>query len=280
MTAAERSYHRRFMHWCINHAKDIEVEHQGGRFTVRHRGPPVKPGRVGIKLPMCGLSDKSRLNALKHLAALNWTAARPGVFITLTYPDEVLDREPDYHQDRAVFWRYIENHLGREKCAFWRVEWKDRLTGKYKGKFCPHHHFIVPKLNWIDKDIVNGFWKMTLRYKEFCVSGTERIRSEQHVQAYIGKYAAKQDSSLLVFATYHNKLPNGRHWGMLRKELLPWTALRTKVMSRDWRIDRLERWAAGKLKIENGLRNCGFTLLGKNAEVAGEWFFGHEDCKQ
>lgn len=228
---------------------------------------PFTPGK---KKPLIGFSAKSRLSMLRMTSRLDWNKIKCGLFITVTYPDELLPRDKERRKrDRMLFFRDMEKYLGREISLIWRVEWKRRKSGKRKGELQPHHHFLVFGVRWWDKEEIEEAWKRAIGWNRKVSVDVDKIGNKRKQAIYIAKYAAKMpEFGTLDYATYRNI--DGRHWGYSRPRLLPKA---TKVSFHDLPHDivhRLRCTAASELPDYRLDTDTGFSLFGKFGKKLAE----------
>ena len=236
-----------------------------GRHVLFSRHNVVIPHRDRMKKNPVGVwSVASRMNLLKMLNHVDSVKVNPAVFITLTYPDHVVRNEyAGRSRDRAVFWRYVEKHLGRHVPAFWRIEWEERKSGVYTGLLRPHFHLMAFGVKYLDKDLMRDMWRKAIGSRELDLStSVKRIRGTDAVSRYVSKYVSKYRS--LDISTYRNSgLKFGRHWGILRPSLVPYSPV---VMDRDMtakEIARVQRYAASRWNWYDPEFNGGFSLFGQ-----------------
>lgn len=181
-----------------------------------HMPPPKNPPRV-----IHTFSHQARLRLLKYSATINWKKTRTSLYATWTYPDEVLPRDRlTLNRDRYLLMRKIEKHLGRRLCGIWRIEWKPRLTGKFKGQAMPHWHWIVFDVGYISYKKIRLYWREVIHAPNEVSMRFERIEDGQKATRYIGKYAAKAiNRDNLDILPQLNSL--GRHYGYFRKAQIP-----------------------------------------------------------
>lgn len=249
------------------------VKSQGSLLSWKVRQPyiPVTPPKRG---PITRFTDACRMRMLRFIATIDWLKTGKCLFMTLTYPDDVvhesyarLQKQKDLMQER------IETHLGRHNPAMWRLEWKPRLTGRYIGQAEPHWHWILFGTKWIDKEWVNSSWKEVIGWTGYNRTEVKGMKNKKQVGYYVSKYSAKVDSSL-VNDPYHRTIPSGRQWGKLREPLIHrHTAFEVLLpdseltgFARDYWIDRRKR--------EPKWENPSFTCLGPLAEEIGQIVFG------
>jgi len=231
-----------------------------------------KRGAVSI------FSRSSRFRIMSYMASLEWEKCYPALFLTLTYPD--LDHIPgtkERNVHRATFWRSLENHIGLHTCGLWRVEWKIRASGVWKGSPYPHFHIMVFSVPWINYLDVNRLWSKAIGYNAYCRTEVRRIKNEKQAGYYTSKYTSKVPDDSLVIASYLSKNP-GRHWGILRKDLLPLHPERVSANPECRRLNLARDIALQGRPQINEWGNESFKLLGPLAVVvAGVIFDGTLD---
>lgn len=192
--------------------KRIELKVHLSDYTI----PPRKPrGKIGL------FSRRSRMRMLKMIASIDWPSVKHGLFISLTYPDSALPRPARIrNRDRYLFTRYMENYLHREIPLVWRLEWVERKTGKFRGKFVPHFHLITFAGRFIPHDEVRRWWRTITHERGPLCTDIDKLDSEKKHGLYVAKYAAKlPDYSSLDKGSYLNI--GGRHYGYQRKGEIP-----------------------------------------------------------
>ncbi len=267
------------VHWLGCDGKTHLISFQGSLFVwkvLQRPGSIPPPGKRGV---VSGFSAAARFRMLKLVATIDWKEAWRPSFITTTYRDQDgLPNRRKLNLARQVFWRYVEKHVGKHVCTLWRIEWKQRLSGRFKGEIMPHYHFLPFKFPWIDRKKIDVWWKNAVGSDLCPRTQIKRMRDEAQVGYYVSKYAAKTDDTVLVNPAYHNR-PTGRDWGVLRKELLP---VHEEKEVRVAGTDQLEALRAELVKHWPEANLTGyesFTLLGPLAQKAGKTFFGNfVDC--
>jgi len=159
---------------------------------------------------------------LKTIAKIDWSRVPYGVFVTLTYPDDLWVR--DYHQrtiDRSRWIRDIEKHLDREVSILWRIEWQKRKSGKRKGQIAPHLHLMLLGVRFVAADVVRQCWRGVLLAVGPLATDVRGITGKEGCGRYLAKYISKAAS--LDNAAYLNRpWMAGRNWGLTRPALVPW----------------------------------------------------------
>ena len=107
------------------------LEIQGQRLKLirpqpyEHKRCPGKRKSIGV------FTRQARFRMLKMVASVEWQSIGNSLFITLTYPDEVAHVDhKKRNRERYLFLRYIENYLGKEVAALWRVEYVPHQNGR------------------------------------------------------------------------------------------------------------------------------------------------------
>jgi len=241
-----------------------------------------------------GFSRSSRLRLLKSFAKLDIGKNMPYLFMTLTYPDETrkrdrwaemthaqkMDRENymaleylNITQHRWVFWRYLEKYLGKQLPGIWRIEWKERLSGVFKGLPMPHIHILLATCNYVPWQEVRWMWMNTLG-ERFVNVDVRAVYDPELVITYIAKYIGKEDFTTLEYDAYLDSIPAGRNWGYMRKNLIAQSDRWTGRYFETDDLASLRQYAVPKNVelIESGL--CSFTIIGKRAREIGEMIVG------
>lgn len=258
----------------------LDLSEGRNRFTLRgkllkYKLLPEKPVVVrGAKRgQVTGFSKASRWRMIQRVAAVNWEQAQPGLFVTLTYPDEIPIQDPyTSNMHRSVFFRYMEKHLGKNVSAFWRMEWKPRLTGMFVGYPYPHFHLIILQVKFVHHASVNSWWRSAIGWADYCRTETKGITNEKAVGAYLSKYCSKPAASL-VNAAYLNSVPPGRQWGILRPNGVPWYQTREITLPDCSIVEDSFEVAANKWEDLLKVRRS-YSLLGPAAAVVSAKIFG------
>ena len=69
------------------------VEIQGKRITLRRPAPERTVFQQKTRGCITTFSRRARSRQLRKIAEIDWLAAGPGLFLTLTYPDECADHD-------------------------------------------------------------------------------------------------------------------------------------------------------------------------------------------
>lgn len=168
-------------------------------------------------------SRQSRMRLMRTNARVDWKAVGRAILVSVTYPPSVGERTKEERTvDRYLLSRYIEKHMKKRVPMIWRCEWKIRLSGKDKGKVRPHFHLLVLGVKFIGHWLIRKWWRLILKVSGPLATDVRNASSGEQASAYMTKYLSKNGS--LEESTYHNS-PNfgGRHWGITRKSLIPWS---------------------------------------------------------
>jgi len=220
-----------------------------------------------------GFTKGARLRMLRMIASINWGSVKHGVFITLTYPDEHADRSMgERNTDKYLFMRYIEKHLGKKVGVIWRLEWEPRKSGKRLGQLTAHWHLIVFGIKFIPKDVVRSFWQCVLRADGPVVTWIDGITTGKKLARYVGKYCSKlPEADVLDNSTYLNS--QGRHWGVMRRELVPFADRVVIPCLTDKELHLVENLACMTFRYFCREAQQGFSVFGENAKKVGEILF-------
>lgn len=248
-------------------SREMEITSQGGLLKAKVVPPNPTYRPVVKRGQVVGFSDEARWRMIQRVATLDWTRARPALFITLTYPDwprAKIERAVTAQRDK--FFLYSERQLGKPFSALWRIEWKPRLTGMHVGEIMPHMHLMVFNVRYMPYWVVNATWKGIIGYKDYVRTETKRMVNDRQAGYYISKYCAKVEDCSLVNAAYLNNPPTGRNWGIHRRDLLPVAAKNDMVLEPGSTMEILRRiarpWFPTVLQSDQS-----FTLIGKSAEL-------------
>lgn len=198
--------------YLIQQGNLIQLKHY---HKVPEKMPTVRRGEVRDFTPA------ARLRMLKMLARMDWGKIADSQFVTLTYPDA--NWEAPYQgrtQQRSQFIRWAESEMGKPTPMLWRIEWKARKSGERIGEVAPHIHFVMLGADGIDPVGVNKTWTKIIGANQFVQTDVETCDRSKAPAMYVAKYAAKASSPLLDNGAYLNN-STGRHWGVTRKNMIP-----------------------------------------------------------
>lgn len=210
---------------------------QGQVFKLRVEGQPQKGG--GLRGVIIGFSLNSRKRLLEDVAKLDCRKALP-LFLTMTYPAEFPDCSTAKRHLRAFRKRLMRRYPGL--ALIWRIELQKRGA--------PHFHCLLWGCPFLPVADIRAMWADVIGYTggDRLQVSVEKIRSWRGVMAYVGKYIAKVTRGAAppvgagggtvgagseVSLTVSHICPqaseavdtDGRVWGVVNKESLPWAEL-------------------------------------------------------
>lgn len=202
---------------------------------------------------------------LSRVAEIDWVACGCGLFVTLTFPDDLLPNTyAERNKYRYLFNRYVEKLTGKQTGSVWRVEWVKRKSGRWLGTAMPHLHILYFGQVSVSEKTLRKHWARILSYKGHVQVKSKRVEVGKMAGLYVSKYCAKEEvSSLLDKVPYLNK--TGRHCGWLRRHLIPVHPLRTVVKLNRAIVDWLRGRACETLWYYDARFDEGFTILGETA---------------
>lgn len=245
--------------------------HIQGKIIKFHRTPltadlpkPAKRGQIK------GYSPGSRRRLLDCIARLDWQRLNDGMFVTLTYPDEVaaVDMATATMQ-RTHFIRYVEKHLSEKTLMLWRKEHQRRKSGENKGISVQHFHLCIFTAKRIECWRINDWWKRSIQWPWNVQTHRKVLTSGIHAAFYFAKYlTVEKPQGILEYVSYLTK--PGRAWGWHRKELRPFLPHHSFVGITDEQWDSImEQVLVYKPKaVTFGMES--FTILGKDADDAAK----------
>lgn len=219
-------------------------------------------------------SRASRLRMLKFVARIDWEKLGNGVFLTLTYPDEVeRTNSKQLGQDRYLIHRAIELEVGHHTPALWRMEWQARKSGPKTNYLYPHYHLLLFREQFISADRIREMWQGVIHSTVTPRINIEAMTTSKHAAKYVSKYAAKSSDNLVI-AAYHNNAVSGRQWGILRKELIPMCDEMFAIRKESATLKALREHILVTILGRSRESATSFTVLGDNAEKVGKLIFG------
>ena len=260
-------------HYRLLQRNSCHAVWKGDLLEITYLPHTVKSNHHRTRGTIKGFTQSARLRMLKTVATVEWARVKRAVFITLTYPDSHADRSMQQRtRDRYLFLRSMEKHLGNKVGVLWRVEWQPRKSGARKGQLTAHMHLIAFGVSFIDKEVVRQCWRDVLDADGPVVTWIEGMKDGRKVARYVSKYCAKKvENDVLDNASYLNSL--GRHWGMCRRELIPW-AERFHVPYLDAKdIHLAENLACMTFRYFTRGTQQGFSVFGEKARKVGEILF-------
>lgn len=235
------------------------------------QGNVVEFFRTGCKAPEHICRDKSaigpwskqsRMKLLRLLNRIDYGKVGGSLFVTLTYPDRVMRTEyRERTQDRNVFLRYVEKHLGQKVSGIWRIEWEQRKSGEYTGLLAPHFHLMLFGVEFLAWQKVREWWRKSTRAGDGpLVTEVKRIYNEDGACRYLSKYVSKY-RSLDISAYLNSAVKFGRHWGCCRREGIPMMPVVLEHTLTDFEIEKVKAFAWSRWKDYDRENGGGFTLL-------------------
>lgn len=215
----------------------------------------VEPGQGGEKRGLVtGFSSASRRRLMRVIASVE-RAERP-VFVTLTYPDEFDDNMSKWKRDIDVLGKRLLRKVAGVGFV-WRIEFKERQSGKSSGRIAPHFHLLIYNASYRELrtfipdawyDIVGSLIDDHLR------AGTrvEKIHSFGGIMRYVGKYITKVDGFPGEWT--------GRAWGIIGRESLPW-AVRVVISLSEDEGKRLIRLGRKMMRLKGKTLVHGVTWI-------------------
>lgn len=245
--------------WVIKHQGEITEVKEIWNYSECHIGDT----RGIVKT----FTNASRLRLLKIMARVDWERVVPASLISLTYPDEhIQDIFDKRTEERHLFLRKLEKHIGRPITGIWRNEWEKRKSGARAGQYVPHIHILLFKCPYIPWQAIRQFWRAILHVKGPLCTDVRRAKEANKAAYYVAKYLGKaSDDTSLDNAAYLNS--RGRHWGIHRKEGIPWHSKEViKNLSQD-QINLIKQIGSQLIHGYSSVLGTSFTVLGHNSEI-------------
>lgn len=204
--------------------------HKGITFVTDVTRKEDIPGRAmgnrGIKKKITRFSKRSRLNLIKHLAMMS---ARPEILYELTYSDDVMEglsieEKAKKSSEHIRMLKQWADRLGIKIQGYWKREWKRRKSGKLKGEWIPHFHFMqfIGGINYRSHELI--FYRTGEKWIE--ITGTKGEYREKAIRVMYHEKSHRQIGSQKSMRRYFQKsyfskddeLPEtedgiGRSWG-------------------------------------------------------------------
>lgn len=210
-------------------------------FTYHAKVKSVPPIRAGITT----FSAKSRRRILEFCNKVDYEKVGRCSLITLTYPDQQISVDyKERTQDRYLFLRRVEAHLGRQVPTLWRCEWKRRRSGRYKGYAVPHVHYLAFGIPWIDWRFIRAAWRGVLHHEGPLSTDVREAKNKRQTLLYVSKYIAKC-SSLDNVPYINNSSLTGKAWDVTRQALIPMHPPIRYIDLPPAKVDEL-RWLVGQ----------------------------------
>jgi hypothetical protein len=202
---------------------------------------------------------------MKTLNVIDWEKAGSVLFCTLTYPDEVFfEHQHERSIHRHLFVRYLEKHLKRKVAIIWRIEWMPRKSGSLVGLLVPHYHLLILGVGFVPHEKVREWWAKALQHDGPIATDIRKLTGVQAAIRYVAKYVAKE-LSLDIVPYLSNGIELGRHWGILRKPLVPMCPVVCQRELTTAEVERARLQAANVLRHYDTVYGQGFVLLGNQA---------------
>lgn len=251
--------------------KHVTITIQGKYLSLRwgDNVPHVPPKRQEYFIQT--FSRASRLRLYTYIAQIEWSKIPMALFITLTYPDVKADRtyyERTVHRHR--FLRDMEKHLRQRLTGLWRVEWKARKSGIYKGLVVPHVHLLVATNKYLCHRWLRDRWRLILDHVGPLATDVQRCVKGEIAAAYIAKYMAKIDVAPSLDSPAQLNT-TGRAWGFIRKPLLPMAKRKHFYLPPRQSLDFLKAFGKEALPWYQGQDGEPLTLFGPKAIEAIEF---------
>lgn len=231
----------------------------GGHLVIakpeRPTGGGVLDGEIGGQRGVVvGFSRQAR-NRLIRMIASTRKEERP-IFATLTYPDEFNEDQARWKRDMDVFGKRFRRAFP-EASYIWRIEFKERKSGKNAGQIAPHFHLLVwgPDILQFRRFSVEAWYRVVgsgnIQHYNAGTS-SERVKTWNGVMSYVSKYIAKAD---LYPAGW-----TGRAWGIIGREHMPW-AVRVVISLTQEEAIKLVRLGRRFCKLKGKVLTFGLTWL-------------------
>lgn len=242
------------------------------QFHVAKGGGAPRHKRKGKHITQFGKGSRMRL--LRMVNRIAWNKVGGALFITLTYPDTVDSstyKRTSTH--RYLFVRRLEEYCREPIAILWRLEWKGRQTGERAGEIMPHFHLMALTPAFVPHEAIRHWWRVTIgAFDGPIATDVRRVRSGEGCARYLSKYLAKLPS-LDIVSQLNKQETRGRHWGLLRKHLVPFAPVilrreMTKAEIEWTKMSATAKWE--KFAVDFG---CGFTVLGDRIEPFWRVFF-------
>jgi len=161
-------------------------------------------------------SDASRRRLIDLTARLDVNGTMPK-FLTLTFAGI-----PDHDYAKRCFRKFIKRLRRRFEnlSALWRVELQKRGSA--------HFHLIIFNMPYVVQADLQSWWTQCTG-EELSIVFITAMKNAKQVMNYVSKYIAKKSdgdgSTLLDKPSYLTDVPKlwqGRHWGVINHENLPY----------------------------------------------------------
>lgn len=252
----------------------VIIEKQGNLLTVKFLNLPKPKIPPAKRKPVTSFSPAARMRAMKFCASINWDKCPQGLFVTLTYPDDLADTTMDQrNQQRWHFLRSMEKIVGKTIYGVWRIEWKPRRSGKRKGQVLPHWHFLFMNVGYIPYQKINLCWKNEVGAEGFVATNVRKIDSGKMATLYVLKYMSKTSQRILLDDPSYLTM-KGRHYGYFHKGLIPRHPVRIFKGLTERHLCFIMARAMQRLPWLNPNAVQNFSLLGNLADEVYDYLCG------
>jgi hypothetical protein len=203
---------------------------------------------------------------LKRVAEIDWTKIKDSTFITLTYPDECLDRPyKERTRNRSVIIRWLEHEVGSPVPLVWRCEWKPRLSGNRVGEVHPHFHLLTLGIEYWGEHRLRERWKKEIKSESWVSVNVQSVDKGNVAALYVAKYCGKVDPAHhLDNVPYLNKVGRGSGW--CRTNWIPWAEQKNVAITTHALLDAIMAIGADLLPWVESDDAYGFTVFGVDSQ--------------
>lgn len=171
----------------------ISVWQGASLLNAQPLGVPKQHSDPSPRGVITGFSASSRRRLQRLLATVRRDWFVWALFLTLTYPDE-FPAMGKVKRDLDTFFKRVRRKFPKA-AGVWRLEMKERETGKNAGQVAPHFHILVFGVRYLDYGWLARTWFEIVGSHDLdhLSAGTsiERVHNYQHAQSYISKYMTK-----------------------------------------------------------------------------------------
>lgn len=255
------------IHWVGDDGANVFIEIQGQLCCVAVRKGPLSAAPAKRK-EINGFSKASRLRLFKLTNRLEFSRAGRCTFATCTWRDEVGRPSPAaITQARSNAQKSLERLAGQQCAGFWRIEWQNRLSGRYVGQPMPHLHAIYFNMPWVAKEEWSAAWARAIGWEGRVSVKLEEIQNLRKCLYYVSKYVAKLDAlSNLDIVSYLSNYIGGRRWGTYRKNLIPLADKHELRVPPGELVDRIRAVATKAWEKTPINPDVGFSIFGPAAK--------------
>jgi hypothetical protein len=216
-------------------------------------------------------SRASRFRLLKFIHTVDTEKYPDALFVTLTYPDEFINRSKrQIVQDKQIWLRKLEQFAGGPVCGLWRIEWIERKSGHHVGHHFPHYHFLLFDIGFIPYTEVNAWWKEAIGHVGYIRTEVKRLTGTDGAALYVSKYVAKREQSpSLVIPAYLGAI--GRHYGYHRKRRIKLQKVDEYPEPDPEAVAMIVEAARVAFRDKKVCSGESFTLIGNTAKEVGEY---------